>query len=73
MKLYKVETRGMKTFYAVAVNSHDAYMLGRKDYDKKDLGFSKDRELHTVTLIAEQKDYPDCEVRLFLPVEDNHE
>lgn len=70
MKLYKVETRGMKTFYAVAANSHDAYMLGRKDYDRKDWGLSKDREMVSVTLLAEQTDYPNCEARLFLPEED---
>lgn len=73
-KLYLVKLRGMKcsssiTYgisYVVAVNSNDAYMKVRNYLDDNDIGFASDRELESVSLIAEQTDYPNCSTKLYL-------
>jgi hypothetical protein len=75
MKLYKVNLRGM-TFsatgtvygvsYVVAEDSEKAYQKVRKFLDKNDLGFSKDRELDSVELIAEDSQYTDTRTMLYL-------
>lgn len=62
MKLYKVTLRGM-TFnysgvaygvsYVIAENPDEAYKKVKEFLDKADLGFSKDRELDKIELIAD--------------------
>lgn len=68
-KLYLVTLRGMLSnitgpafgnAYVVATDPTEAYAKLRKRLDERDVGFSKDRELGSVTLIAESADYPDC-------------
>ena len=65
-KLYKVTLKGM-TFsstgscygvsYVIAEDSHKAYMKVKKFLDDNNLGFTKDRELKTVELIASSYQY----------------
>lgn len=75
MKLYKVTLKGM-TFaclgaaygvsYVVAENPDLAYKKVREFLDKKDLGFSKERELDKIELLAEDYQYTDTGHMLFL-------
>ena len=74
-KLYRVSLRGMTysstgvvhgVNYVVAENSDEAYQKVRKYLDEKDYGFSGDRELDKVELIAEASDYTDVKTMLFL-------
>ena len=68
-KLYRVTLRGCKDLqvsYVVAKTADMAYEKVRKLLDKKDYGFWIDREMQSIELIAECKDYPDCKTRLFL-------
>ena len=78
MKLYKVICRGMVTdisgtqvahgnAYVIAKNPEQAYQTLRKDLDNRKLGFSQERELFRVELLAEDAEYPDCRTRLYLP------
>ena len=77
MKLYLVECRGMTVAiqgeivhgkaYVIANDPGAAYDQLREFLDKKDLGFRNQRELLSVTLLAEMGDYPSCGMRLFLP------
>lgn len=71
MKLYRVKLRGMASSYGVsyvvADNPDHAYKRVRKYLDVRDLGFSKDRELDTIELLAETGDYPACQTQLHLP------
>lgn len=77
MKLYKVTCRGMTTTcmgtqtahgvaYVVAENASEAYSKLRKSLDDHDLGYSRDREMDKVELIADIRDYPDCGYKLYL-------
>jgi len=71
MKLYRVKLRGFtgspyECSYAVAGNPDEAYKKVRAFLDAKDIGFWKDRELDSVQLIADTKEYPDCGTGLFL-------
>lgn len=76
-KLYRVTLRAwkgtdhcpMKENFVVAENSHAAYQYVREWYEQRKWGTAKDRELESVTLIADQREYPDCEARLFLQEE----
>ena len=72
-KLFRVTLRGMTTnstgvahgvSYVVADNTDVAYQKVRKYLDDNDIGFSKDRELDKVELIAEA--YPHTNVRTML-------
>lgn len=75
-KLYLVKCRGMQSAigcdvvhgvaYVVAENSEEAYRKLRDSLDKRDLGFAPQREMETVELLAEQKDYPNCRHALYL-------
>ena len=65
-KLYRVTLRGMThnstgvTYglsYVIAKNSDEAYKKVRKFLDENDLGFTKDRELDKVELIADSYHY----------------
>jgi hypothetical protein len=70
MKLYLVKCRGMNggfghqishgLCYVVADNPGEAYEIVRNNLNSRDLGFSDERELHSVTLLAEERNYPKC-------------
>jgi len=76
MRLYEVKCQGMtfglgsKTAYGrafvVAADAEEAYQKVRKYLDEKDLGFTYEREMDSVELIADDTDYPDCGYRLYL-------
>ena len=75
-KLYKVTCKGMQACIAgnsahgvsfvVADNPDDAYRVVRASLDKRDIGFTRDRTLEKVELLAEQADYPDCGFALYV-------
>ena len=74
-KLYLVTLRGMTysstgvvhgVNYVVAETSEEAYQKVRNYLDEKDYGFSQDRELDKVELIAEAYEYTDVKTMLFL-------
>lgn len=74
-KLYRVTLKGMTysstgvvygVSYVVAKNSDDAYQKVRKFLDEKDLGFSHERELEKVELIADSYQYTDVRTMLYL-------
>lgn len=67
-KLYKVSLRGwsIPDSYVVAMNAEEAYQKVRTDLDKRDWGFSKDKELRSVELLASDYIYNDIEVILYL-------
>ena len=68
MKLYEVSFCGWKidNMFVVASDPTKAYKKARKYLDDNDWYFDKDRELSTVTLLAEESKYPDCETHLLL-------
>ena len=74
MKLYKVRIRGgcnststnYHESYAVASSIDSAYMQVREYLDKNDLCFQDERELDSITLIAEMSRYPACRTMLFI-------
>ena len=75
LNLYKVTLRGMTysstgmvhgVAYVVAGNPSEAYNKMRKHLDKKDIGFRRDRELHTIELLASDYEYNDTDIMLFL-------
>jgi hypothetical protein len=53
--------------YVIAPDPAAAYKAVRDELDKQDYGFTKDRELLTVELLAEDYAYTDTGTRLFLP------
>ena len=74
-KLYRVTLRGMTynstgvaygSSYVIAENSDEAYQKVRKFLDENDLGFTKDRELDKVELIADSYRYTDVGCLLHL-------
>ena len=74
-KLYLVKLRGMKSnfnstiygfTYVVAKNTDTAYEMVKAYLDKEELGFSKERELESIELLAEEIPYPDCQTMLFI-------
>lgn len=79
MKLYLVKCRGMQTSiasnpihgmaYVVANDPQQAYEQLRASLAKKDIGYSKDRELESVELLAEEGYYPECGMKLYLPLQ----
>ena len=77
MKLWLVECRGMTysiagsgnvhgRAYVIAEDPQAAYAKLRAYLDKKDLGFTHERELASVELIADASEYPSCGTQLFL-------
>lgn len=76
MKLYKVTCRGMTSglgsaqaygvAYVVADDPERAYRTVRAALDTRDLGFTDDREMRSVELIAEDAPYPSCGTVLYL-------
>lgn len=75
MKLYRVTLRGVfgsnitmnyTVSYVIAEDSNLAYLKVKNYFDEKDYGFSKERELDKVELIADSKEYNDCLTMLFL-------
>lgn len=74
-KLYKVTLRGLtynstgvahSPSYVIAENSDEAYQKVRKFLNDNDLGYSRDRELHQVELIADSYKYTDAGCLLHL-------
>ena len=70
-KLYRITLRGYYTVYVVAKDTTEAYGIVRSDLDKRDYGFSKGREMKNIELLAEDAEYPGCDIRLY--VEDDEE
>jgi hypothetical protein len=76
MKLYRVTCRGMHggiggdtahgIAYVVSEDPHRAYQTLRAHLDKRDLGFTPEREMQSVELLAEANVYPDCGIVLYL-------
>ena len=74
MKLYKVRIRGgcsatstnYHESYAVASSIDSAYMQVWEYLDKNDLCFQDERELESITLVAEMSKYPACKTMLFM-------
>lgn len=74
-KLYRVTLKGMTynstgvaygSSYVIAENTDEAYQKVRMFLDENDLGFSKDRELDKVELIADSYRYTDVGCLLYL-------
>ncbi len=73
-KLYRVNLRGLtsvtgvgyRTSYVIAKNPDEAYKKVRTFLDEKDYGFSHEREMESVELIADNYEYTDVRTRLFL-------
>lgn len=75
-KLYRVTCRGMTCSlgndmthgigYVVADNPDEAYQKMRDSLEKRSLGFSTDREMDKIELLAEDDDYTDCGVQLYV-------
>ena len=73
-KLYLVKLRGLQyaatgimygESYVIAVNPNDAYQKVKLFLEDRDIGFTDDRELFSVTLLAENIDFPKCRKILF--------
>lgn len=47
-----------------------AYNIVREYVDKRDLGFTGERVLESIELLAEEGDYPECHTQLFIHKED---
>ena len=77
-KLYKVRVRipssgtGINYSYAyvVADNETEAYKLYRSFLDKNNIGFTKDRVLDTIELLAEEGKYSECGTMLLIGEKD---
>jgi hypothetical protein len=75
-KLYQVRCRGLTNnlgsrinhglAYAVAEDPNQAYQKVLRSLLERDIGFSHERELDSVTLLAEQVDFPLCGFTLYL-------
>ncbi|MBU0907743.1 MAG: hypothetical protein KKE05_06325 [Nanoarchaeota archaeon] len=75
MKLFLVTLRGMgvytagvsyKSSYVAAEGTDEAYKKVREYLDGKDYGFKPDRELDNVKLLADEYEFNNTGVRLFL-------
>ena len=74
MKLYKVKIRG--GYSSISTNYHESYVVAssidsayrqvREYLDRNDLCFQDERELESITLIAEMSKYPACKTMLFI-------
>ena len=74
-KLYRVTLRGMTysttgvikgISYVVASDAEEAYQKVKKRLDDKNYGFSEDRELDKVELLAGTYEYTDTKILLYL-------
>jgi hypothetical protein len=69
-KLYYVELKGMKSSYGssyvVADNPDEALRKVQKYVNENNLGFTKDREMDCIKLLADTEDYSNCGVKLYL-------
>jgi len=75
MKLYRVKLKGLTGSvvttaygkpYVVADNPTDALIKVQTYLKENKIGFSGDREMDTIELLAEEGDYPKCRVQLFI-------
>ena len=75
MKLYRVKLKGMcgiglNTAYGkpfVVANNPTEALKKVQDYiSKEDLGFRHEREMESIELLAEEGDYPECCIQLYL-------
>jgi len=75
MKLYRVYLRGMQSKissvahgrpFVVAENPQEALKKVQQYLNEKDCGFVFEREMDKIELLAEEGDYPDCKIQLFL-------
>lgn len=57
--------------HVIAPDATAAYNAVRRELDRLDYGFSKDRELLSVELVAEDYEYTETGSRLFLPNKDS--
>lgn len=71
-KLYKITLQGLhgtkpqyRECYVVADDPTSAYNLVREYLDDEKIGFTEDRGLKTIELLAEDTKYPDCKTKLF--------
>ena len=73
-KLFKVKLRGLNTWqtpnnqfvYVVAYDPNEAYEIVKEHFDKRNYGFSNERELESVELLAEQYQYTNCPHQLMI-------
>jgi len=64
-KLYLVTCQKFSfNFYVVAENETEAYEKVKNNLTDKDYGFSSDRQLNTIQLLAEEKEYPDTDNKI---------
>ena len=74
MKLYKVTLQGMTgsypiswgESYVVADNPNEAYEKVRTFLNSNDIGFTKDRELRAIEMIADSERYASHPIRLYI-------
>lgn len=52
--------------YVLAKDPSEAYRILRNDLDERDIGFSTDRELDRIELIADNAEYPLCGTRVYV-------
>ena len=80
-KLYRVQLKGMTSSftgtcygmpYVVATDPTEAYKIVREYLDRNNLGCRNEREMDSITLLAEEGGYPDCRFQLFI-AEASHE
>lgn len=75
-KLYQVRCRGLTNksgsyinhglAYVVAEDPNKAYQKVLDSLSDRGIGLSHERELDSVTLLADQAEYPDCGFTLYL-------
>ena len=73
-KLYRVDIKAIPSSmgtsydyaYVIAGNSDEAYKKYRAFLDEKDLFFSSDRGMESVSLVADAGEYGDCDRLLIL-------
>lgn len=52
--------------YVIAEDAESAYQKVKSNLDERKIGFDREREMDSVTLLAEEGHYPKCAHRLFL-------
>lgn len=62
--LYKVDSAGLGSHYVLAPNPDRAYQILLKEWDDSNYGFSSDRKLKCVHLIAESGRFYNGEPRV---------
>lgn len=74
-KLYKVTLRGMTystsgpvygISYVIAYNAEEAYRKVKSTLDTNDIGYSRDRALDKIELLAENDRYTDTNTILYI-------